>query len=60
MTNFECLDKDELAEALSDSASSCSYCYYNYYDTAPCFNDSSSSICVDGIKKWFKMEKSND
>ena len=60
MTNFDCLDKDELAEALSDSDSSCSYCYYNYYDPDPCFLKFSSDVCVDGIKKWFEMEKSND
>lgn len=59
MTNFECLDKDELTKALSDG-DSCKYCYYNYYDITQCLNYFSSSICVDGIKKWFEMEKSND
>lgn len=59
MTNFECLDKNELAEALSDSYSSCNYCYYNYYDPAPCFTKFSSNICVDGIKKWFENEKND-
>lgn len=57
MTNFECLDKNELAEALADSGRSCSYCYYNYDDPAPCLNDFVSNLCVDGIKKWFE-EKS--
>ena len=60
MTNFECLDKDKLAEALSDSGSSCNYCYYNFYDPYPCFSTFSDDICVDGIKKWFEKEKSND
>ena len=51
MTNFECLDKNELAEALSDSGSSCSYCYYNYYDPATCFNKFSSKNREESIKK---------
>lgn len=56
MTNFECMDKNELADALAESSRSCNYCYYNYYDLAPCLNNSSINTCIEGIKKWFDEE----
>lgn len=54
MTNFEAMDKDELAEVLAEE-SNCQYCAYQ---CKPECDDVQidESPCVNGIRKWFDEE----
>lgn len=53
MTNFEAMDKDDLAEALSDSGDCCRYCLF--YGKNLC-GEPGELECFDGIRKWFDEE----
>lgn len=48
MTNYEAMDKDDLAEALAHSNDRCKYCLF--YGSDICEEPES---CIDGIRMWF-------
>lgn len=58
MTNFEAMDKDELAEALAEE----NHCQYCAYQCKPECDDVpiEESPCVEGIRKWFDEESPYD
>lgn len=55
MTNFEHMDKDDLAETIADSGDRCRYCIYYATDTCDEFEP-----CTEGIRKWFDEESTYD
>lgn len=59
MTNFEHIDKDELAEALGETES-CKYCSYFCEPECEDIPIYESPPCADGIRKWFDEESPYD
>lgn len=51
MTNFESMDKDQLALTLASSNDCCNYCSYGLKDE--CNDD---ETCAESIRKWFDEE----
>lgn len=59
MTNFEHMDKDDLAEALAEE-SNCQYCAYQCKPECDDISDDDIRPCVEGIRKWFDEESPYD
>ncbi len=59
MTNFEHMDKDDLAEALAEE-SNCQYCAYQCEPECDERDDDEDPPCVEGIRKWLDEESPYD
>ena len=59
MTNFEHMDKNDLAEALAEE-SNCQYCAYTFKPECEDVPIDDTPPCAEGIRKWFDEESPYD